>query len=169
MEPRLNLREFQTRLAERLKETAERGGAAAKLGFLAGGRYWLTALDQVAEVVTVNRLARAPWTQAWFLGVAGVRGALYGCTDLAAFLGVAPAQTPDDVRLLLANARFGAHAALRVDQVFGLRNSDAMARTDRCETDPPWLLARYVDDDGVAWTEIALATVLADVRFLQVA
>ncbi|MDD4880715.1 MAG: chemotaxis protein CheW, partial [Gallionellaceae bacterium] len=84
MEESLTLREFQTRLAERLKGAASQDGATAKLGFVAGGRHWLTALDQVGEVVTVTRLARAPWTRPWFIGVASVRGAIYGCTDLAA-------------------------------------------------------------------------------------
>ena len=50
MEERLNLREFQTRLAERLRNAAEKSGENAKLGFLAGGRHWLTDLDQVGEV-----------------------------------------------------------------------------------------------------------------------
>lgn len=169
MEERLNLREFQARLAERLKDSSEQDGAAAKLGFLAGGRHWLVALDQVSEVVTVTRLARAPWTQPWFLGVAGVRGTIYGCTDLAAFLAMAPAQTPDEVRLLLANVRFGAHAAFRIDQALGLRNVAGMEHAARAADDAPWLLARYIDGDGVEWTEINLEHLLAEPRFLRVA
>lgn len=169
MEERLNLREFQSRLAERLKGAASRDGETAKLGFLAGGRYWLIALDQVAEVVTVTRLARAPWTQPWFLGVAGVRGGIYGCTDLAAFIGVAQAATPDEIRMLLANARFGAHAAFRIDQALGLRNTAGMTRLPDPDDGPAWLLARHVDGDGIEWTEIALDKLLAEPRFLRVA
>lgn len=169
MEERLNLREFQTRLAERLKGAANREGEAAKLGFLAGGRHWLVALDQVGEVVTVNRLTRAPWTQPWFLGVAGVRGTIYGCTDLAAYLDVAPASTPDEIRLLLANARFGAHAAFRIDQPLGLRGTSGMRALPVAGEPAPWRLARYADSDGVEWTEISLEPLLADPRFLRVA
>lgn len=169
MEEHLNLREFQTRLAERLKGAASRDGENAKLGFVAGGRHWLTALDQVGEVVTVTRLARAPWVRPWFLGVAGVRGAIYGCTDLAAYLGVAPAETPEEIRLLLANARFGAHAAFRIDQALGLRNVAGMTRMDDAAEAEPWLQARFVDDQGIEWTELALGKLLAEPRFLQVA
>lgn len=169
MEERLNLREFQARLAERLKGAGSRDSESAKLGFIAGGRHWLTGLDQVGEVVTVTRLARAPWTQSWFLGVAGVRGAIYGCTDLAAYLGVASATMPDEVRLLLANARFGAHAAFRIDQALGLRNIAGMTRMTVAELPEPWLKARFVDGDGIEWTEIALENLLADPRFLRVA
>jgi twitching motility protein PilI len=169
MEERLNLREFQARLAERLKGVAGGEGETAKLGFLAGGRHWLTGLDQVGEVVTVARLARAPWTRPWFLGVAGVRGAIYGCTDLAAYLGVGTAETRDEVRLLLANARFGAHAAFRIDQPLGLRNTAAMAALPRAADAPDWEFARFEDGDGVQWTEIVLETLLAEPRFLRVA
>jgi twitching motility protein PilI len=169
MEERLNLREFQSRLAERLKGAASRDGETAKLGFIAGGRHWLTGLDQVGEVVTVARLARAPWTQPWFLGVAGVRGSIYGCTDLAAFLGVAEPEHPDEIRLLLANARFGAHAAFRIDQPLGLRNAAGMTRLPQADAGESWLQARFVDADGVEWTEIALENLLAEPRFLRVA
>jgi twitching motility protein PilI len=169
MEERINLREFQARLAEKLKGAADRDGEAAKLGFVAGGRHWLTRLDQVGEVVTVTRLARAPWTRPWFLGVAGVRGAIYGCTDLAAFLGVAPAETGDEIRLLLANARFGMHAAFRIEQVLGLRDTAGMTPAPPADARADWESARYVDGDGVAWTEIALDKLLADPRFLRVA
>jgi twitching motility protein PilI len=169
MEERINLREFQSRLAERLKGAASRTGETAKLGFLAGGRHWLTGLDQVGEVISVNRLARAPWTQSWFLGIAGVRGAIYGCTDLAAYLGVAAPETPDEVRLLLANARFGAHAAFRIDQALGLRNTAEMTALPPAGASAPWLVTRFVDGDAVEWTEIALEHVLAEPRFLRVA
>lgn len=168
MEERINLREFQTRLAERLKGAAERNGETAKLGFIAGGRHWLTGLDQVGEVVSVNRLARAPWTRPWFIGVAGVRGAIYGCTELAGFLGVPSAAASDEVRLLLANARFGMHAAFRIDQALGLRDTRAMTRMPPADDQAGWELARFVDGEGVAWTEIALENLLADPRFLRV-
>lgn len=169
MEERINLREFQARLAERLKGAADRDGEAAKLGFLAGGRHWLSGLDQVGEVVTVARLARAPWTRPWFLGVAGVRGAIYGCTDLAAFLGVAPPETRDEIRLLLANARFGMHAAFRIDQVLGLRDTTTMTQVPPTDDVAAWEAARFVDGEGVTWTEVSLENVLADPRFLLVA
>lgn len=168
MDERLNLREFQHRLAERLKGAAAGEGGGAKLGFVAGGRHWLVALDQVSEVVTVNHLARAPWVQPWFLGVAGVRGAIYGCTDLAGFLGIAPPETPEDIRMLLANARFDAHAALRIDQALGLRNIAGMTRRPAVDA-PDWQLDAYLDEQGVEWTEISLDKLLADPRFLRVA
>ncbi len=169
MAERLDLHEFQTRLAERLKGSADRDAESSRLGFLAGGRHWLVALDQVGEVVTVSKLARAPWTQSWFLGVAGVRGTIYGCTDLAAYLGVAPAETPEEVQLLLAGARFGAHAAFRIDRALGLRNIGDMSPAPLPGRPEPWRLGTYVDVDGTEWHEIALEQVLAEADFLRVA
>lgn len=169
MEERLNLREFQSRLAERLKSVASGAGEASKLGFIAGGRHWLVALDQVAEVVTVSHLASAPWTQSWFLGVAGVRGSIYGCTDLAAFLGLPPTEHREEIRLLLVNARFGSHAAFRIDQALGLRSISGMRSQVDTNNEAPWMVARYEDNGGVVWQEIAFDRLLEEPRFLQVA
>jgi twitching motility protein PilI len=169
MEERLNLREFQSRLAERLKTVAEQPGEAAKLGFVAAGRHWLINLDQISEVVTVPYIARAPWTQPWFLGVTGVRGTIYGCTDLAAYFGLSSDAPPEEIRLLLANARFGAHAAFRIDQALGLRNVSGMRRLPAAENHAPWELDRFEDGDGVIWQEICFDRLLAEPRFQQVA
>ena len=78
MEAKESLREFQTRLAEKLKAAEAAKGASSKLGFVAGGRHWLVDLNQINEVVTVPALTEVPWAKSWFVGVASVRGALYG-------------------------------------------------------------------------------------------
>jgi twitching motility protein PilI len=166
---RLNLREFQAQLAEKLKGAARHRDESAKLGFLAGGRHWLTDLDQVSEMVTVPGFSRAPWAQPWFLGVTGVRGVIYGCTDLAAFLGLQPVESPEDHRLLLAHPRFGAHAALRIEQALGLRNVTGMQRLPPQADDPGWVKGRFQDRDGLVWTELSIGGLVANPRFLQAA
>lgn len=169
MEERLNLREFQARLAERLNNVSNQTGTASKLGFMAGGRHWLAALDQVGEVVTVDRLMKAPWTRPWFLGVAGVRGTIYGCTDLAAFLGLAKAEPRDEIRLLLANPRFNAHAAFRIDQVLGLRNVDDMRLLPDAQSLEAWQGSSYEDASGTIWQELSFENLVTAQVFLQVA
>ena len=67
VEARESLRDFQSRLAERLEAAQATSGATSKLGFLAGGRQWLVSLDQVNEVVTVRQLTTVPWSQKWFV------------------------------------------------------------------------------------------------------
>ena len=168
MEERLNLREFQSRLAERLKGVAGKAVDASKLGFLAGGRHWLVDLGQVSEVVTVSRVARASWAQPWFIGAAGVRGSIYGCTDLAAYAGLRYNDLPDEIRLLLANVGLGAHAAFRIDRALGLRNVSSMRREPDLPDGAAWVVARYEDGDGVEWQEISFDRLVSEPRFLQV-
>lgn len=169
MTERLNLREFQAQLAEKLKGASRDRGDAAKLGFLAGGRHWLTDLDQVSEMVAVPGFSRAPWAQPWFLGVVGVRGVIYGCTDLAAFLGLGDADVEEDNRLLLAHQRFASHAALRIDQALGLRNVTAMQRLPAEGDSAAWVRGRFQDGDGVVWTDLSIESLVSDPRFLQAA
>ncbi len=168
MSERQSLREFQTRLAERLKGVSAEPGEAAKLGFVAAGRHWLTGLDQVNEMVSVASFSKAPWVRPWFLGAVGVRGLIYGCTDLGAYLGLSEAVPREDNRLILAHARFGAHAALRIEQALGLRNTATM-RAVPPEGEPlAWRIGCFEDADGVLWTEISIENLLASPDFLLV-
>lgn len=166
-EQRLDARVFQQRLAERLRAAADSGGESSKLGFLAGGRHWLTDLDQIFEVATVGRFSRAPWTQPWFLGAAGVRGVIYGCTDLGAFLGLGAAPVHDENTLLLAHPRFGARAALRIERALGLRNPADMHALEDAALET-WELGRYRDQVGTEWTELGVGALVASPRFPQV-
>lgn len=176
-EPRENLRDFQARLADRLKSAQTTAGTGSKLGFVAGGRHWLVSLDQVNEVVTVPELAEVPWARPWFAGVASVRGVLYGCTDLAAWLGLAEPMPRGETRMLLAHPRFGVNAALRIDRALGLRGVGDMAEegTKEGAKEPagadaeatPWQLARWRDADGVVWTEISMERLVALPDFLE--
>jgi twitching motility protein PilI len=167
MEAKESLREFQTRLAEKLKAAEMAGGAASKLGFVAGGRHWLVNLDQINEVVTVPALTGVPWTKPWFVGVASVRGALYGCVDLAAYLGLADPLPPGEARVLLAHPRFGVNAALRVERALGLRGIADLV-PEPAEVDAaPWQAARWHDRDGQLWTEISLERLVTAPAYLE--
>lgn len=163
-----NLRDFQERLAERLRVAQAGRGATSKLGFIAGERHWLVDLDQLNEVVTVDELAELPWAQPWFVGVASVRGVLYGCTDLAAYLGIAEPLPKGESRLLLAHPRFGINAALRVERALGLRAfADLVPEAAPATAPPPWQLARWRDAAGQLWTEISVERLMAAADFLE--
>jgi twitching motility protein PilI len=166
-ETRENLRDFQSRLAEKLKAAESATGATSKLGFLAGGRQWLVNLDQVNEVVTVAQLADVPWAQPWFVGVASVRGVIYGCVDLAAFAGVAEPMPKGETRLLLAHPRFGVNAALRVERAMGLRPEQALTAEPGGGDAPAWVLGRWRDGAGEVWTEISVESLVGMPAFLE--
>jgi twitching motility protein PilI len=167
MEARESLREFQTRLAEKLKAAEETRGASSKLGFIAGGRHWLVSLDQINEVVTVTLLTEVPWAQPWFVGVASVRGALYGCVDFAAFLGLADPLPPGESRILLAHPRFGVNAALRVERALGLRGIADLVPEPADVDAPAWQMSRWHDREGQLWTEINMEQLVTTPAFLE--
>jgi twitching motility protein PilI len=167
VEPKLSLREFQTQLAERLKQASRVTSAASKLGFIAGGRHWLVDLGQINEVVTVNGLTPVPWSKPWFRGVASVRGAIHGTTDLAAFFGLAAVLDAGECRLLLAHPRFGVNAALRVEQALGLRSIAGMKAMDSPLPGEAAILGAWLDRDGVEWIELDIERLMSDPRFLQ--
>jgi len=166
-EKRESLRDFQTRLAEKLKAAETASGASSKLGLLAGGRHWLVNLDQVNEVVTVPQLADVPWSQPWFAGVTSVRGVIYGCVDLAAFAGLAEPMPKGEARLLLAHPRFGVNAALRVERALGLRPVADLAAEPGEAGAPAWILGRWRDGAGEIWTEISVEHLVGMPAFLE--
>jgi twitching motility protein PilI len=162
-----SLREFQTQLAEKLKQAQVERGVASKLGFVAGGRNWLVDLDQVNEVVTVSNLTEAPWVHPWFVGVASVRGVLYGCTDLAAFIGLAEPMPPGESRLLLVHPRFGVSAALRIERALGLRALAELHPEPQTQSDAVWEVARWRGDDDQIWSEISMQRLVEMPAFLE--
>ncbi len=164
---RESLREFQSRLTEKLKAAEASSGANSKLGILAGGRQWLVNLDQVNEVVTVPALSEVPWCHDWFIGVASVRGVIYGCVDLAAFAGVATPMPQGETRLLLAHPRFGVNAALRVERALGLRPLQELVPEPGQNGEHPWELGRWRDGAGELWTEISVEGLVASPAFLE--
>lgn len=167
MQDKQSLREFQTQLAEKLKLAQGSRGVVSKLGFVAGGVNWLVDLDQVNEVVTVSGLTEAPWVRPWFVGVASVRGVLYGCADLAAFAGLAEPMPAGESRLLLVHPRFGVNAALRIDRVLGLRALADLRLEPRPDNAEVWEVARWRGSDDQLWVEISMQKLVTMPSFLE--
>lgn len=162
-----SLRDFQARLADKIKAAEGVTGATSKLGFVAGGRQWLLELDQINEVVTVPQLAQVPWAQPWFAGVASVRGMIYGCVDLAAFAGLGAPLPPGEARVLLAHPRFGINAALRIERALGLRPIQTL-QAEPVETgEPDWVTARWRDAAGELWSELSVQRLVQLPAFVE--
>lgn len=167
VEPKMSLREFQAQLAERLKSAGQQPSSASKLGFIAGGRHWLIDLQQINEVVTVFGSTPVPWSKPWFTGVASVRGAIHGITDLAAYFGVAPRLEGEECRLLLVHPRYGVNAALRIEQPLGLRSVSGMKAIDTAPVANPAVTGGWLDQDGIEWIGLDIEPLVADPVFLQ--
>ncbi|HTH95169.1 MAG TPA: chemotaxis protein CheW [Rhodocyclaceae bacterium] len=171
MAKRLSLRDFQENLSARL-QSAQRGETVPPmLGFRAGQRRWLLELPDSGEVVPLPTLSSVPLTKAWFAGMANIRGALHAVADFAQFAGSTPTARTDRSRLLLIGARHGTNSALLVESIEGLRPMSALRNADMPSDAPKaaWIDAAYQDEQGNMWLHIALAELLQDPGFLDIA
>jgi len=169
------LRELQSRLAEKLLAARTEVRGASWLAVEAGGGAFLLSLADAGEIFPDTGVLPMPHTQAWFGGVANLRGVLHGVVDLAAFLGLPPragAETAgrEASRLVALNPALGAMAALRVDRLAGLRRPDEMTSEPASdELRPAFARGRWTAADGRSWQEIDLSLLASNERFLAIA
>jgi twitching motility protein PilI len=169
---KLDLRAFQRELATRLAAKTTAQVEQSRLGIACGGENWLIRLADAGEVIAVPQLASVPMTKPWYLGIANIRGILYGIIDFAGFLGrpveaIAPAA--GQARLVLFGPRAGElRAGLVTQRVLGLRNLAELVRSDPPTAAPAWYGARWTEATGEVWQEIDLAQLAQDAAFLQV-
>lgn len=169
MSKRVSLKEFQEGLASRLKAAASEAAPSARLGFESGGEYWLARLDNSGEVLQVPEIQRVPLTRNWFIGVANIRGALYGVTDFSAFLGQPLTARGPENRLLLIGQPHGVNCALLVARLAGLRNVVEYAAESPGELRMAWSANAWRDGEGKLWRELDSQQLLAQSEFLDIA
>ena len=167
---RTRLRQYQEELLERMQAARTSSGARThQLGVEIGGERYLLDLLEAGEIVPVPALTSVPLTQAWYLGLANIRGSLVGVVDLARFFGQqevaagvpsagVPVASGSATRLVTFAPGLGVPCGFLAARVHGLRQAADMTPQD----------GRLVDADGNAWTPLALAALAQDERFLQV-
>ena len=127
------LREFQSRLAERLQSARTTGVAASWLAVETGDLRLLFPLSHAGEIFSWTDVQRVPYVQPWFMGVANLRGGLSAVIDLAAFVrgdGARRVRSESELaqcRLVALNPLLETNCALLVDRLLGLRTTDALA------------------------------------------
>ena len=168
------LRELQSRLAERLQLARTESRSASWLAIECADHGFLVPLTGAGEIFPVGTLLPVPHTRPWFLGVANLRGGLHGVVDLAAFLGLRaplPADAPrDQARLLALGGTLGAHCALWVDRLSGLRSAEQLsAEPDDGALRPVFASARWRDAEGRTWQELDLVALARHEHFLGIA
>lgn len=169
MSKRASLKDFQESLANRLKAAAGETAPSARLSFEAGESRWLLRLDSSGEVLTVPEISRVPLTRDWFLGVANVRGVLYGVSDFAAFVGGMGTVRGTENRLLLIGQPHGVNIALLVTRLSGLRNLSELEPLDDSGGVSPSAVSAWRDGEGRTWRELDCGKLLAQRDFLDVA
>lgn len=162
MSKRLNLREFQQDLIDRMQAKDRAGDQISTLGVQIAEQNWLVDMLDVSGVLPLPPLSAAPLTKPWFLGVINVRGMLYGVSDMAAYQQKGKASGAAANRVLLVAERHAFNAALLVDRVLGLRNARTWAQS---EVDGQ---VQYHDEQGNFWHKLDIVGLLGRPDFLQI-
>jgi twitching motility protein PilI len=172
------LRELQQRLADRLQMVRQTAPVRNWLAVEIAGHGFLLPLDQAGEIFPLAPIQSVPHSQAWFLGVANLRGQLHGVVDLAAFLGLPQRQARkltevaarDTGRLIAFNAGLQFNAALLIDRLMGLRNAGSLKpSTGPAALGKPHFVGQHMaDEQGRNWYELDLAGLVADEAFLKI-
>jgi len=169
------LRELQARLADKLQAAKTQARTASWLAIDCAGYGLLLPLREAGEIFPLVPLVKVPHTADWFLGVANLRGGVYGVVDLAAFLSgrspaVAKDAARDQARLVAFNPAFGVNCALLADRLMGLRSLEQLqpeAAPGPGER-PAFVGDRYIDEQGLSWQELRLSGLAADDTFLRI-
>jgi twitching motility protein PilI len=169
------LRAFQSRLASRLQAARTSGVSASWLAVEAGDSRYLFPLGHAGEIFPWTPPQPVPYAEPWFLGVANLRGGLYGVVELSTFAsGTAPAASAGEAaraqsRLVALNELLEVNCALLIDRLVGLRGVEAFAASEAPAGDAPvWFGHSYTDAAGVRWQEINLQTLSQQPQFLSI-
>ena len=171
------LRDLQVRLASRLQAAKSEGlSVSSWLAIEAAGQFYLLPLGHAGEIFPRSVIQTVPYTQQWFLGVANLRGGLYGVVDLSAFLGGAPVANKllaesarQDARYIALNAALEVNSALLVSRLVGLRSTRNYVRVDQTPDNASTFLGSvYFDEAGQAWQELNLQALATATNFLTI-
>ncbi len=174
MANRQAIRELQSRLAERLQIARTQGVAPSWLAVEAGGQKYLFPMGQAGEIFPWVATQAVPYTQDWFLGVANLRGGLFGVVDLATYVtgqNAAPKTefARKESRLIALNSALEINCALLIDRLSGLRNQEAFSDFSEKAPDAPVFFGnQYIDQAGDTWQEINLQLLAQQAHFLTI-
>ena len=179
MDKKQKLRELQTRLAEKLQ--AVRSGdvtsAAAWLAVDSGGLKYLFPLSQSGEIFPWTHVQKVAHTQAWYLGVANMRGSLFGVVDFANYVHGGKSDsgfksnevTNSESRFVTLNSSLDVNCALYVNRIEGLRSTEAFSESQEAALGSPEFYGHiYMDVNGLHWQEINLQTLAQQANFLNI-
>ena len=169
------LRDLQSRLAERLQAARTTERSRGWLAIECAGQGFLLPLDEAGEIFALGPIVPVPYSQAWFLGVANLRGHLHGVVDLARFLGLPAAEVGRATgaslhgRLIGFNATAELNCVLKVDRLAGLRSDDDLSpEAVSTAATPSFAGSRFRDAEGRSWQELRLAELANDEAFLKI-
>ena len=169
MSKRIDMKDFQATLSEKLGSVAIAEPISTVLGVLIGEDRWLVHMNDVNEVLQMPKITPVPLTHSWFLGVANVQGNLYGITDLASYFGGAHTTIGQKTRILMVSPRFEVNSGLLVRRTLGIRNVTAFERVNDGAHSQMGVAGIYMDRQGQRWYELNLQDLVRNEDFLQIA
>ncbi len=178
MANRQSLRELQDRLAQRLSAAKSQAVTASWLAVEVGPHRCLLPLVQSGEIHAWTAVQSVPYTRDWFVGVASLRGGLYGVIDARLLPGLRASDSPapsverltSESRLVSLHSALGVNAVLWVDRLLGLRNASAFLSLAQGQSPGPSFLARrMIDQAGLEWQELDLQLLAQEPDFLAIA
>ncbi len=162
MARRFSLREFQQNVLHRIQTSSGAASKTSTLGIQLGNQNWLVQMSDIGEVLPLPALTAVPLSKPWFLGVANVRGKLYGITDLAALNGLGETPRGQSNRVLLVADKYAFNAGLLVSRVIGLRDSSGWQRSERDGE------IQLQDEQHNTWHWLDIEKLLQQAEFLQI-
>lgn len=174
MANRQAIRELQTRLADRLQIARTQGVAPSWLAVEASGKKYLFPMTQAGEIFPWVATQAVPYTQGWFLGVANLRGGLFGVVDLASYVSGQSTSLKTEFalkesRLVALNSALDINCALLIDRLAGLRNQEAFTEFSKKSPEAPdYFGNQYIDKSGQSWQEINLQLLAQQAHFLTI-
>jgi twitching motility protein PilI len=174
MANRQAIRELQTRLADRLQIARTQGVAPSWLAVEASGKKYLFPMTQSGEIFPWVATQAVPYTQSWFLGVANLRGGLFGVVDLASYVSGQSTSMKSEFalkesRLVALNSALDINCALLIDRLAGLRNQEAFSDfSEKAPDAPDYFGNQYIDKSGQSWQEINLQLLAQQAHFLTI-
>ena len=166
----MSIEEYQQTLTGQIQSAGTNESSSTVLGVAVGEDRYLIPMTEVSEVIQIPKLAHVPLTQPWFLGLANVRGNLYGITDLGVYLGGAPTAFNLKSRILLVSPGNKIFGGFIVNSMLGIRNLSEFTPVKSAKKKlPKGVTANYKDTEGRLWRELSLYELIRDEKFLQIA
>ncbi len=160
MSKRLNLRDFQQNLSNRLQDQSHASHQISTLGVQIAAQRWLIDMADISEVLPMLKATPLPLCKDWVVGMVNVRGNLYCVADISAFLNQGRVSGEIQNRLLILSERYAFNAALLVERVFGLRDVEGW-RYDAAQN-------CYFDAQNITWHKLDVPSLLSQAEFLQI-
>lgn len=161
------LREFSTKLAERLASASEASDQADRLAVRIGERGYLVDMSLASEIVSLPAITAVPWTHAWYRGLINVRGRLVGVIDLDQFSGRNALSEAESQQALVFGEALGVNAALLISRAYGLRSLSGMSPLAGKDA-LPFEKGRWLDADGSVLIELDLRELVRAPGFAHV-